>query len=140
MFASTLVQDFTETTTFPRIFSFDRGDWSANFIAAVRGSGTNRLDYSIFAGTGQAVGLNNGIAPTANTVANGAWVYKTDDFIGAIGGVLTNSDTSGSVPTSLTALGIGMQGNATLHYNGTIRRLAYWPARLPNSTLQSITQ
>jgi len=139
MFASTLVQDFTETT-FPRIFSFDRGDWSANFIAAVRGSGTNRLDYSIFAGTGQAVGLNNGIAPTANTVANGAWVYKTDDFIGAIGGVLTNSDTSGSVPTSLTALGIGMQGNATLHYNGTIRRLAYWPARLPNSTLQSITQ
>jgi hypothetical protein len=33
-----------------------------------------------------------------------------------------------------------MQGNATLPYNGTIKRLTYWPQRLPNSTLQAITQ
>jgi hypothetical protein len=140
VFASAGVQDFTQTN-FPRLFSLDRADASTNFIAAVRGSSTRRLDYSVFAdAAGQAVGLNNGIAPAANTTVNGAWVYKANDFIGATGGVLTNSDTSGSVPTLLTTLGIGMQGNATLHYNGTIRRLTYWPQRLPNSTLQAITQ
>ncbi len=140
VFASAGVQDFTQTN-FPRLFSLDRADVSSNFIAAVRGSSTRRLDYSVFAdGTGQAVGLNNGIAPAANTTANGAWVYKANDFVGAVNGVLTNSDTSGSAPTLLTTFGIGMQGNATLHYNGTIRRLTYWPQRLANSTLQAITQ
>ena len=140
VFASAGVQDFTQTN-FPRLFSIDRGDISSNFIAVVRGNNTRRLDYSVFAeGTGQAVGLNNGIAPAANSIVSGAWVYKANDFIGATGGVLTNSDTSGSVPTLLTTLGIGAQGNATLHYNGTIRRLTYWPQRLPNPTLQSITQ
>jgi hypothetical protein len=140
VFASAGVQDFTQTN-FPRLFSLDRADVSTNFIAAVRGSSTRRLDYSVFAdATGQAVGLNNGIAPAANTTVNGAWVYKANDFIGAVNGVLTNSDTSGSVPTLLTTFGIGMQGNATLPYNGTIKRLTYWPQRLPNSTLQAITQ
>ncbi len=140
VFASAGVQDFTQTN-FPRLFSLDRADASTNFIAAVRGSSTRRLDYSVFAdAAGQAVGLNNGIAPAANTTVNGAWVYKANDFIGATGGVLTNSDTSGSVPTLLTTLGIGMQGNATLHYNGTIRRLTYWPVRLGNNVLQQVTQ
>jgi hypothetical protein len=140
VFASAGVQDFTQTN-FPRLFSLDRADVSSNFIAAVRSSSTRRLDYSVFAdATGQAVGLNNGIAPAANTTVNGAWVYKANDFIGAVNGVLTNSDTSGSVPTLLTTFGIGMQGNATLHYNGTIKRLTFFPQRLPNSTLQAITQ
>jgi hypothetical protein len=140
VFVSAGVQDFTQTN-FPRLFSIDRGDISSNFIAAVRGSGTRRLDYSVFAdGIGQATGLNNGIAPAANTTVNGAWVYKANDFIGAVNGVLTNSDTSGSVPTLLTTFGVGMQGNATLHYNGTIKRLTFFPQRLPDSTLQAITQ
>jgi hypothetical protein len=140
VFVSAGVQDFTQTN-FPRLFSIDRGDISSNFIAAVRGSGTRRLDYSVFAdGIGQAVGLNNGTAPAANTTVNGAWVYKANDFIGAVNGVLTNSDTSGSVPTLLTTFGVGMQGNATLHYNGTIKRLTFFPQRLPNSTLEAITR
>jgi len=138
VFASANVQDFIQTN-FPRLFSIDRGDVTNNFITAVRNNNIRRLDYSVFAVGGQAVGLNNGIALAANSIVNGAWVYKENDFIGATGGVLTNSDTSGSLPTLLTTLGIGMQGNATLHYNGTIRRLVFWPQRLANSTLQDIT-
>jgi hypothetical protein len=65
-------------------------------------------------------------------------IYRANDFTGATQGVLMNADTSGSVPT-VNALGIGMQSNATLQFNGHIRRLVFWRQALPGQ-LQAITQ
>ncbi len=138
VYAEALTQEYT-VTTFPRVFSIDDGGAASSFIALVRGSNTRRWDYSVFAnGTGQAVGLNNGISPSAGAVCRGAVIYRANDFTGATQGVLMNADTSGIVPT-VNALGIGMQSNATLQFNGHIRRLTYWPQALPGQ-LQAITQ
>jgi hypothetical protein len=49
------------------------------------------------------------------------------------------TDTSGTMPTSMTSLSIGSIGSAQF-LNGTIRRLTFFPARLPNTTLQRLTQ
>ena len=39
-----------------------------------------------------------------------------------------------------TEFNVGSLGGTSAILNGTIRRLTYWPARLPNETLQTITQ
>jgi hypothetical protein len=65
-------------------------------------------------------------------------VYRVDDFAGAVNGGSVSVDTSGSLPT-VSALSIGNQDSASF-FNGHIRRLTFWPQRLPNSTLQAITQ
>ena len=138
MFAEALVQEHT-VATFSRIFSLDDVA-TTSFIALVRANNSRRWDYSVFAnGTGQAIALNNGIFPSAGAVCKGAVIYKANDFTGATQGVLMNADTSGSVPT-VNALGIGMQSNGLLQYNGTIRRLTYFPQRISNENLQRITQ
>jgi hypothetical protein len=41
---------------------------------------------------------------------------------------------------SAMAIGNDFSSGSALSLNGTIRRLAYWPQRLPNETLQTVTQ
>jgi hypothetical protein len=63
--------------------------------------------------------------------------YKVDDFAISTNGSSPSGsavDTSGSVPQGLTSA-VLMDGNS-----GCVRRFTYWPQRLPNSTLQTITQ
>jgi hypothetical protein len=40
----------------------------------------------------------------------------------------------------VNSLFIGGRIGSSFMHNGTIKRLTYWPARLPNTTLQQITQ
>jgi hypothetical protein len=65
--------------------------------------------------------------------------YKTNDFAGCANGGALQLDTLGAVPTT-SSLALGMNVNSVGQLNGTIRRLTFWPQRLPNSTLQAITQ
>jgi len=68
--------------------------------------------------------------------------YKANDFAAARNGGTAQTDTSGAVPVSVTQLDIGRNPNAVsaAYLSGTIKRLTYWPVRLPNLTLVSITQ
>jgi hypothetical protein len=65
--------------------------------------------------------------------------YKTDDAAFAAEGTLTN-DNSCTIDPNKVELVIGSSTGSAAYVNGTIRRLTYWPARLPDSTLQTITQ
>jgi len=68
-----------------------------------------------------------------------AIAYKANDFGLSSNGLAPTVDTSGTLPT-ITQLII--MGNVRFQnrLSGHIRRLTYWPARLPNTTLQSLTQ
>ena len=69
-----------------------------------------------------------------------AAVYKVNDYAVSINGAAVVTDTSGAVPSSLTKLTIGGSiANAAAYANGHIRVFKYWPTRLPNATLQSLT-
>ena len=52
---------------------------------------------------------------------------------------LGSDDTSIAFP-SMSSITLGALPNGTFSFNGTIRCLTYFPARLPNTTLQRLTQ
>lgn len=65
-----------------------------------------------------------------------ASVSKANDIAMVVNGGATLTDSSASLITA-NQLGIG---RAAQYLNGTIRRLTYWPQRLPNNTLIALTR
>ena len=98
-----------------------------NFV--VTNAGTTQVN-GVILGSSLAVG-------TSNKVAAG---YKAADFGGSVNGLTPVTQSTGTVPSSLTQLTIA-NGDAlgTTPVNSTIKRLTYWPVRLANPTLQSIS-
>jgi predicted secreted protein len=86
------------------------------------------------AGTGQAE-LDGG-TPVANTSMKLALGYKVDDFALSLDGGSVATDTSGTVPV-VTQLQLGAETTSigTL----TIKKFAYYPRRLADAILESIT-
>jgi hypothetical protein len=75
---------------------------------------------------------------TANVGYKLSGVYKINDFASSLNGAAAVTDTSGTVPTGMTTLGIGVRLGGTF-LNGTIKRLAYYNRRLANTELTAIT-
>ena len=76
---------------------------------------------------------------TANTAFKIAGAYKLNDVQAALGGTLGTADTSATMPT-VDRLMIGQQAGASpVYLNGTISLLKFWPTRLTNAELQSLT-
>jgi hypothetical protein len=123
----------------------------ANFVAGrilqfSDGTTTNRQDLAFsnskllaFVNTGGSSQVN---ALTDNTITNSAkcsYGYKADDFAWVLNGESPKTDNTGTLPT-VDRLTIGARIDSPGHLNGTIRRLTYWPTRLGNEVLQTITQ
>jgi len=122
--------------TFPRIFSISNGTTTTMI------DGRNRV-LSSFSDSGYAVADGGATQATYDSASNTAGqamciAYRVNSFALSIGGALSDSDTSGTVPTvDRMTLGNIPVGSTSL--NGTIRRLTFWPQRLGNSMLQTIT-
>lgn len=99
-------------------------------------SGTNsRIARVVSGGTTQAA---NSIAYTYGTSQRFAISYATGSINFANAGTLGTEDTSATIPTVDQAR-IGANPTGANPLNSTIKRLTYWPVRLANTTLQSIT-
>jgi hypothetical protein len=108
-------------------------------------STVNRIFISAEVGAtaGVAGMVNAGIQPfvaTANLAAathKVAAAFKTDDFAVSTNGASAITDNSGAMPTGLTHARIGnnITGRNTCH----IRKVAYWPKRLPDAMLEQLT-
>jgi hypothetical protein len=73
----------------------------------------------------------------ANTVYKFAGTYSANDFAACISGGTVGTDTSGTIPTvDRLRIGAGQAGNTLC---GHLAYLVYYPQRLPNATLQSLT-
>ena len=85
--------------------------------------------------------IGNGQIWTGTTTNKFALGVATTSGRQASNGQLTTGtdDTSITFP-SVSFITIGALTGGTLPFNGTIKRLVYWGQRLPNSTLQAITQ
>ena len=76
---------------------------------------------------------------TANTAFRIAGAYKLNDVQAALGGTLGVADTSVTLPT-VDRLMLGRQaGGSPVYLNGTVSVLKYWPTRLSNAELQTLT-
>jgi hypothetical protein len=80
------------------------------------------------------------VAQQGSTVKLAA-AFAANDFQLATNSSLSSVDSVGSVPSvSALSLGADFPGAANTNLNGTIRRLCFWPKRLPASSLAAITQ
>jgi hypothetical protein len=84
--------------------------------------------------------LNYGPTPSANYLNKAAFAYAANDFAGCSGGGTVATDTLGAVPTVTTLyLGISASLSSASNWNGYLRRITYYPRRLANADLQTIT-
>lgn len=68
-----------------------------------------------------------------------AYQYADNNFVLAQNGIITNTDTSGAVPTNLQTLEIGQWAFAGICLNGHLQRITNYK-QLPNNLLQYITR
>ena len=67
-----------------------------------------------------------------------ALAYKINDFGLSVNGATASTDTSGTIPVGLTHVRIG-SGVSSSKLNGHIKELRYYPTRLANGQLESMT-
>lgn len=119
------------TSTFGRLLSANANNTTSAFDLGASTSGrwliTNTTSQAdITAGT-----------VTANTAFKVAGAFANNDAQMAFNGTLGTADASVSLPT-VSQLNIGADRTA-VYLNGRIRSIKFWPTRLPNATLQSLT-
>tara|TARA_B100001063_G_scaffold243162_1_gene273201 strand:+ start:2121 stop:4796 length:2676 start_codon:yes stop_codon:yes gene_type:complete len=101
----------------------------------------NYAGYQGFVETGNSTqaSLDNG-TPTVGAVNKVAFAFKTNDFAVSLNSATPVTDTSGTMPT-VGRMMIGSRFNGVYDIlKSSIRHLSYYPKRLPNSQLQSLTQ
>ncbi len=98
--------------------------------------------------SGTQWGLNPNVSPlnllsaiTAPALSTNASALQSNNSVISASGLIAGVDSSCSMPSNPTTLSIGRAGwTSGNFFNGTIRRLTYWPQRLPNNTLVAITR
>jgi len=79
-------------------------------------------------------------AYTAGAETKAAAAFQANDFVTTWDGVQIGTDSSADVPYNVTSAFIGGTLGGSNNVNGTIKKVAYWPVRLSNATLQEITE
>jgi hypothetical protein len=127
----------TTTGGFPRAFALSDGTTS-NVIQITRNNSSGNARMSVISG-GVAQAAADATAWTLNATTKAALAYATSDFAIVANGGAATTDTSGTVPT-VDRLRLAVAGDAIGGFlNGYLRRIVYYPRRLSNAELQSIT-
>ena len=112
---------------------------STERMTVLASSSLNRMRFAVVDGSLQSDLSDAAIPLVANSTYRTAASYKQDDFGFSVNGNTASTDTAGTVPT-VTKLYLGVRFDGTSDFiNGWLRRLVYWPVRVPNSQLQFIT-
>ena len=124
----------------PRIASF-LGAGGANvddlpfFINQVSGKAAS---FNAFTASVNAGRIDASASFSANTITKAICAYGTNDRAVTTGG--TSPTTSATVYTIPTVNKLDIGSSSSINFlNGTIRRIAYYPVRLANTTLQALT-
>jgi hypothetical protein len=101
---------------------------ATNQIAEIRQGAASQAGLVLEAGAGVNDRLNKKIL-----------AYQVNNFAASLNGAAPIVDTSGSVPIGLTTMRIGTFQGGSQFCSGWISRIAYYPTRLSNTTLQGLT-
>jgi hypothetical protein len=97
-----------------------------------------KASTNMFSGGVNPGRIDSGGAYSNATVKAASAFAASDRAISANGNAATTSAT-GALPINVNRMNIGAEAALTNFINGYIRRIAYYPVRLPNSTLQALT-
>jgi len=121
-----------------RLVCIDDGTINNRSVFMLGANSGNTQMTSRTSGSDQA-SINVASSFVVNQTVAAAGAYKADSFGFSVNGSTTGTDTSGTVPSTVTQLVIGSSAGATERPNGTIERLAYYPFRLANHQIQALT-
>lgn len=134
----------TSTTTGARVFQLHDGTVNNRFGIVSLGGVTDNGDVVVAMTTGGVAqwgtsGTKIITGPSVNTIYKTPFAYQANNLAACVnGGSLTTQGTA-SIPT-VNGMGIGNNGyDNTQPFFGWMRRLVYYPSRLPNATLQSLS-
>jgi len=137
----------TEGTLVVSADTYDVGTTGGLMATLSAGLASNSIIVGVFSnkttlsstvgGVAQAFLQPSGTIST-NTVFKAGGAFTTNSFIASSNGTLSTEDTSGSVPTGVTTLGVGII-SASLPINGHIRQITYLPRRISNAELTART-
>jgi len=103
----------------------------------IRFSVVGRPDWQIVNG-GSVEANVLGIDTSVNAVVKIAGVYKNNDVQASVNGTLRTEDTTATIP-AVSIMHLGTNESLAGALNGTIKSISYYPTRLSNATLQTIT-
>ena len=131
-------ETYPGTNVFPYILQIDDGT-NNNRIGYDNSVLSTGYRYNLFCTSGGVAQGELNQFGFASGAARWASAFKTNDFALAINlsPSVLSTRTSGTLPNTMTQLQIGKGFGK--QFNGTMRRLTYWPTRLSNDTLQTIT-
>lgn len=118
------------------LLSLDDGTTSERLQTRV--STTGNGSFLVADGGSVQANFSTTNSTSLNTKGKLATSFALNSFQACLNGESVTSDTLGTLPTVTQAV-IGNAVGAFI-FNGPISRLTYWPQRLPNSTLQAVTQ
>jgi len=122
------------------VWSFDAGGGFGNGNYFSNANSTTTFGHSVvIGGSGQSTAGGTGNQTNGVPLKN-ATVFKKDDFIMATNGTTASADTSGNLPTVVKlVLGNNGWGSALNTANIYFNRFSYYPKRLPDSQLVTLT-
>jgi hypothetical protein len=94
-------------------------------------------NFAVWNGTSTSVDFSSAALNVAYKIAG---AYKANDARAAQNGMLSGPNTSANPASNIDAMHLGSLGGVQFFLNNHIRRIAYWPERLPNERLQQLTQ
>jgi hypothetical protein len=115
--------------------SFSDGTFNNRIVIRGMNTSSQCVSIGVVSGTTQW-----SILKASQTTALTKWAlgYKVDDISFVRNADSPSTDTSALLPVVNQAK-IGADGDGSVVYNGYIRRIAYYPTRLANTTLQALT-
>lgn len=143
LFAEFSAYTYGATGSFPRIVQLDQGSTNTERYNTVIVQSASNVFVSYVVNNVSQFGLNSSPTYSLNSTAKTASGIAFNNARHAFNGVLTGADdTSITLRTNQnTHLQIGRDGvgSGSSYLNGHIRKIAYYPKRLSNETLKSLT-
>jgi hypothetical protein len=142
LFAEFAVAGYAPSGTFPSIAALSDNTGNNRVSLASTNTGANLYSFGeVNAGGVSQAGFYgaSGSPFGVGSVRKSAIAYAANNFAFTVQGLAAQTDTSGTVPT---VSGLKLAADATgsaFFLNGYLRRITYYPRRLPNSTLQALT-
>jgi hypothetical protein len=138
LYAEATSTGYVIDVNFPLVVSIDDGT-NNNRITISQGSAATGLNMIVRSGGVGTTIADSGVDLSAVVAKIAGAVLGSNVFVSVNNGSVITGTTNG-VPSGLTTMRLGSSGGLYLSaLNGYLRRITYYPRRLPNSALQSIT-
>lgn len=126
------------SATFPKPVSFVGANVDTDYIAASWTAASGPMRFGVTSGGVATVDISAAASKSAGASFSIAATYAANDASAAFDGTLGTPDTSVTLPT-VNALLIGGPSGYQPTCNCHIKRLTYYPTRLPNATLVALS-